>query len=83
MNDIPLTGWVAIGIIAILLLVTNLSLLSLLRKKDADQSSASILSETMKTLKNPWEREDQPLQELSERVARLKELNQKKDVPNE
>lgn len=84
MNDIPLTGWVAMGIIAVLLLVTNLSLLSLLRKKNnSDQSSTSILSDTMKALKNPWEKEDQPLKELSEQVARLKDFNQEKDTTNQ
>ncbi|MCX7975511.1 MAG: hypothetical protein N2646_00410 [Bellilinea sp.] len=79
MNDISVGGWVAIGIIAFLLLVTNLSLFSLLRKKDPDHSSSSILAETMKTLKNPWEKEDQPLRELSEQVARLKELTTDKN----
>lgn len=79
MNDIPVAGWIAIGIIAILFLITNISLISLLRKKDSNQSDASILSETMKTLNNPWEKEDRPLRELSEQVARLKGLNQNKD----
>lgn len=79
MNDISLGGWVAIGIIAVLLLVTNLSLFSLLRKKDSNHSSSSILAETMKTLKNPWEKEDQPLRELSEQVARLKESKAEKN----
>ncbi|GIV66802.1 MAG: hypothetical protein AB1457_04125 [Chloroflexota bacterium] len=83
MNDIPLIGWVGIGIIAILLLATNLSLFSLLRRKDSEKSGASILSETMKTLKNPWEKEDQPLRELSERVARIKGFNQEKDPTKE
>ncbi|WP_322792216.1 hypothetical protein [Bellilinea sp.] len=83
MNDIPIAGWIALGIIAILLLVTNLSLISLLRRKGSNQSDASILSETMKTLNNPWEKEDRPLRELSEQVARLKELNQNKDSTEE
>lgn len=79
MNEIPVAGWIAIGIIAILFLITNISLISLLRKKGSNQSNASILSETMKTLNNPWEKEDRPLRELSEQVARLKGLNQNKD----
>lgn len=79
MNDIPVAGWIAIGIIAVLFLITNISLVSLLRKKGSNQSDASILSETMKTLKNPWEKEDHPLRELSEQVARLKGLSQNKD----
>ncbi len=79
MNEISLTGWIAIGIITFLLLVTNLSLISLLRKKDTDQNGASILTETMKALKNPWEKEDRPLRELSEQVARLKDSNSGKD----
>lgn len=79
MNDIPVAGWIAIGIIAVLFLITNISLVSLLRKKGSNQSDASILSETMKTLNNPWEKEDRPLRELSEQVAKLKGLNQTKD----
>lgn len=79
MNEIPVAGWIAIGIIAILFLITNISLISLLRKKGSNQSNTSILSETMKTLNNPWEKEDRPLRELSEQVARLKGLNQNKD----
>lgn len=79
MNDIPVAGWIAIGVIAVLFLITNISLVSLLRKKGSNQSDASILSETMKTLNNPWEKEDRPLRELSEQVARLKGLNQNKD----
>jgi len=83
MNDIPIAGWIALGIIAVLLLITNLSLISLLRRKGSNQSDASILSETMKALNNPWEKEDRPLRELSEQVARLKELNQNKDSTEE
>jgi len=79
MNDIPVAGWIAIGIIAVLFLITNISLVSLLRKKGSNPSDASILSETMKTLNNPWEKEDRPLRELSEQVAKLKGLNQTKD----
>lgn len=75
MTDISLGGWIAIGIMAALLLVTNLSLLSMLRKRSNSPSESSILAETMKTLKNPWQREDEPLRQLSEQVARLKEMN--------
>lgn len=79
MNDISLGGWVAIGIIAVLFLVTNLSLFSLLRKKESDHSNSSILADTIKTLKNPWEKEDQHLQQLSEKVTQLKK-NQNQNI---
>ncbi len=73
MSDIPLVGWIAIGFLFLIVLVTNLSLFALLRNKKASQSESRILSDAVKTLKNPWEKEDQKLRELSEQVKKLNE----------
>ncbi len=75
MNDISLIGWIAIGLLCVIVLVTNLSLFALLRSKKSDPSEARILSETMKTLKNPWEKEEQKLRELSEQVRKLNDAD--------
>ncbi|MEW6180893.1 MAG: hypothetical protein AB1522_13300 [Chloroflexota bacterium] len=79
MNDLSPLGWIAIGFIALIFIVTNVGLFSLLKKKGSEQSEASILSETFKTLKNPWEKENQHLRELSSRVSNLQNFQHKQD----
>ncbi|MEN4010977.1 MAG: hypothetical protein AB1453_09805 [Chloroflexota bacterium] len=72
MNDISLVGWIAIIFLILIVLATNLSLFALLRSKKSNQSDSRIVSDTLKTLKNPWEKENKDLRELSDQVQKIK-----------
>ena len=72
------TAKIALGLIAFLFFSTNLSLWLAWRKRNNKQSDW--LGKISNAVRDPWENENKQLDELSKRVARLREENSK---PNE
>jgi hypothetical protein len=72
MNDISPLGWIAISICGILLVITNLSLITLLRRNNQQKQSDLPMGKILDTLKNPWGAEDRQWQELSRQVEGYK-----------
>ncbi len=74
MNDIPWYGWLIFALLGLLLVATNWSLVSALRarKKDSDASTARVIQQMGQSIRNPWQKEDEMLAELSRRATELR-----------
>lgn len=68
--DLSPVGWLAIGLIAVIVVGINAALISLWRHRGKRETG--FLAKAGKPLYNPWAREDARLQELSQRVAALR-----------
>ncbi len=77
MDDISTGGWIAIIILGVLLIATNLSLVAIFRSKKPTQPG---IRKTLDVMKNPWEVEDRQWERLNAAVRqlddRLKDNNQ-------
>lgn len=75
MNDIPWYGWLIFALLALILFATNWSLISALRarnKKDSSLSTSQLMKQMGQSIRNPWQKEDEMLAELSRRTTRLR-----------
>lgn len=74
MNDIPWYGWLIFALLGLLLFATNWSLFSALRtkKKNSDNSTARVIKQMGQSIRNPWQKEDEMLAELSRRTTELR-----------
>ena len=80
MSEITPLGWIAISIGGLILISTNLSLLTLLtRRQSRKQSDPKPLGKLIQTFINPWEPEDRQWQELSRQVKELQRRDWLKD----
>ncbi|GAP07197.1 hypothetical protein ATHL_02065 [Anaerolinea thermolimosa] len=70
-GSLSLLAWCGIGFIILVVVSINVWLLSLLRHRGTAPSE-SIWKRTTEALRNPFAREDQALNELSRRVASLR-----------
>ncbi len=70
MGEISTTGWVAIVLLGVLLLTTNLSLFAMLRKK---KPSPPPFLKSLDLFKNPWEDENQQWLKLNSAVKKLED----------
>ena len=83
MDDITPLGWIAIFFCGILLIATNLSLITLLKQKKKQGKSVGSSNKVLETIKNPWGEEDRQWQELSRQVESYKtKTGQSKDDTN-
>lgn len=83
MNDIPWYGWLFIVLLATILFATNWSLISALRsknKKSSGPSTAKLVKQMGQTIRNPFQKEDEMLAELSRRTNELREQTSQDDV---
>ena len=71
MNEISPLGWVIIAILVVILIATNLSLLTLFRNRSKHSNQSDPLPGLFQAFKNPWEKEDQQWRELSNQVNKL------------
>lgn len=71
MNEISPLGWVIIAILVVILIATNLSLLTLFRSRSKHSNPSDPLPGLFQAFKNPWEKEDQQWRELSNQVDKL------------
>lgn len=76
MDGISTTGWIAIILLAVLLLTTNLSLIAILRKK---KPAPPAFLKSLDLMKNPWEAEDRQWQQLNSAVKHLDSMRADKD----
>ena len=70
MNDIPPLAWIAIGIVVIIFIGVNASLIALLREGmprpgSSSGRTAKNIQKAMHVMRNPYEEEKKQLQELS------------------
>jgi hypothetical protein len=72
MEGISTAGWVAIIVLAVLLLTTNLSLIAIARRK---KTSPPAFIKSLNLIKNPWEDEDQQWHRLNAAVKHLDETD--------
>lgn len=79
MHTIPPLAWAAIILVIVMIIVTNLSLVALLRSRNRLPSARSNrtrmardLQRFSSTLRNPFGEEKKQLQELSTRVEKLR-----------
>ena len=76
MNDIPWYGWLIFALLGLLLFATNWSLVSALRSrrkgKESDASATRVIKQMGQTIRNPWQKEDEMLAELSRRTTELR-----------
>ena len=72
MNEISTAGWIAIIVIGLLLIGTNLSLIAALRKGSQKPSPPQFL-DSWKVLKRPWIEEERQWGELADKVKQLDE----------
>ncbi|GAP14371.1 hypothetical protein LARV_02139 [Longilinea arvoryzae] len=74
MNDISPLGWVILGLLALFLVVLNLSLFTAWRdkKKGRDKDSNSPFQGLEQSIRKPWKKEDEMLSELARRAAELR-----------
>ncbi len=68
MDGITTGGWIAIVLLIVLLLSTNLSLIAILRKK---KPAPPAFLKSLDLMKNPWEVEDRQWQQLNSAVKKL------------
>ncbi len=77
-REIPAFAWLLFGLIVILVVGINLALIAafLGRNRPRSEKSARIepppFNDLPETIRHPWHREDEMLEELSERVKRMK-----------
>ncbi|GEM_PF-1899788 len=82
MNDIPWYGWLIFALLALILFATNWSLISALRarnKKDSSLSTSQLMKQMGQSIRNPWQKEDEMLAELSRRTTRLRKHAEQAD----
>lgn len=72
MKEISIAGWIAIILLAALVIGTNLSLIAALRDRKKKDSSSQLLN-SWKVMKNPWDEEERQWGELAEKVKKLDE----------
>jgi hypothetical protein len=75
MNDIPWYGWLIFALLGLLLFATNWSLISTLkaRKKTGPESgTARVIHQMGQSIRNPWQKENEMLADLSRRTAELR-----------
>lgn len=82
MKEIPLIGWLMIGVIGMIVLGSYISLLSLVRRKDKKPNQPS-WAKSWRILTNPWEAENKQLDDLSRQVSGLSGDKQQDFNPDE
>lgn len=70
MNQMSTVGWIAVILLAALVIGTNLSLIAALRDRQKKESSSKLLN-SWKIMKDPWDEEERQWTELSENVRKL------------
>lgn len=70
MRDLPVSAWILIACFLSFFVVLNLSLFYALRHK-SPSSLPGVATKPGDFLRNPWKKEDQQWQELSDRVDEL------------
>lgn len=80
MADNPVLGWIAIGIIVIIFIGINVSMIGLLRDAPKLRSKSASTSDKLRgvvgMIRNPYEEEDRQLKELDDLVNSLKNQSQ-------
>ncbi len=74
MHNIPPLGWIALGLLAVFVIVLNLTLIKAFRnkKKTVPKNSSGAFHRLGETIRNPWQKEDDMLSELSRRATELR-----------
>ncbi len=81
-RDIPAFAWLLFGFIVILVVGINLALIAAFLGRNRPHSEKSARSEPLpfndlpETIRHPWHREDEMLEELSERVKDMQKPKQ-------
>jgi hypothetical protein len=70
MNLSP-TAWIVIGLFALLIIALNISLLAALRHKKGGGQPFLGWQKAVRTLRQPWQKEDEQLSELNRLVSDL------------
>lgn len=65
------TGWLVLIFLVLLVVILNLGLLSALRRKDRE-GQPQMLQRALKTLRRPWQDEEDQLEKLSGAVAKYR-----------
>ena len=80
--DISQSAWGAIGLIALLIIAVNLGLWAAWKRRDECQQG-NWLTRMSKTLRAPWQAEQSNMQELTNRLTKLRQGDQstQKDPP--
>jgi hypothetical protein len=72
MNPLPEGALTAIALVVLIILTLNLGLWAAWRRKDNRQQS-DWLRRLSQSVRNPWQKDDQMMQDLSDQLDRLKE----------
>jgi hypothetical protein len=77
MNSLSPLGWILILFLVFLFIGINVSLFTSQKKKDNPDSWVNRIQEAGKTLRDPFRKEDEKLNTLSEKVKELKHTQKK------
>lgn len=78
--NLNLQSWVAPAIIILVVVVINVGLIYALRSKNTGEQ-LDLLRKAGQSARNPWQKEDARLKELSEKVAHLQKSENHSDSP--
>lgn len=79
MDTLPGGAWVAIGLIVLLIFSLYLGLWAAWKRKNKFQGS-DWLKKMSQIVRNPWLKEDQMMQDLSNKIKSLKDRDDEKDI---
>jgi hypothetical protein len=75
--DLPLGAWIFLGVVLLIFVVSNISLLAALAQKNHPKHKHKPQKTPLPSFTRPWKEEDDHFAELSRKVKELKEQERK------